>query len=579
VHEVLPITSGYRLALVYNLRRQGRGQLPEPPHYDTEQAHVTALLRQWSAGKDAPDDDSPEKLLYPLEHAYTPAELAFEALKGADAAVAAVLVAAASAADCDLHLALVSIQESGSAEHIGYYGSRRRGWSDEEDEEDFEVGEVYDRRETLSDWRRPDGSQPALGDLPFMEDELCPPDAFADLEPDEQYFHEATGNEGASFERTYRRAALVLWPRARRLAVLNQAGLAATLPYLGALTERWAKSGEGPASPLWHEAHALAGHMLRTWPRQAGWTPGRTEARSDAARLLTLLSQLQDTARIDTFLDILAAGAYSKGDNAAIVWAAGLLPPERAAALIEHLIASHAATNCSACGDLLARSVAAWVTGRAADLSRAATALVEALPGAQARTPQRDAWRRPLPVDPGFLVNLLTALGQINAALADRAVDCILAWPQTYEPDAVLVPAVLGLTGQAAHQSAAVQRLRTAALEHLYARVAEPLEPPRDWARASAMACACAHCRELSRFLADPDRQRWTLKAPETGRRHVEESIRQSGCDLDLVTDRRGRPYSLVCTKNQASYDRRAHQRQRDLAHLAQLGPTGGDVR
>ena len=28
VHEVLPITSGYRLALVYNLRRQGRGQLP-----------------------------------------------------------------------------------------------------------------------------------------------------------------------------------------------------------------------------------------------------------------------------------------------------------------------------------------------------------------------------------------------------------------------------------------------------------------------------------------------------------------------------------------------------------------------
>ena len=129
VHEVLPITSGYRLALVYNLRRQGRGQLPQAPDYDTEQARVTALLRQWSAGKDAPEDDSPEKLLYPLEHAYTPAELAFEALKGADAAAPAVLVAAASAADCDLHLALVTIEESGSAEHTGYYGSRRRRWS------------------------------------------------------------------------------------------------------------------------------------------------------------------------------------------------------------------------------------------------------------------------------------------------------------------------------------------------------------------------------------------------------------------------------------------------------------------
>ena len=572
VHEVLPITSGYRLALVYNLRRQGRGQLPEPPNYDTEQTRVAALLRQWSTAKDAPEDDSPEKLLYPLEHAYTPAELAFEALKGADAAVADVLIAAASAADCDLHLALVSIKESGSAEHSGSYGSRRRGWSDDEDEEDFEVSEVYDRYETLSDWRRPDGSPPALGDVPFLEDELCPPDAFEDLEPDEQYFHEATGNEGASFERTYRRAALVLWPRARRLAVLNQAGLAVTLPYLGELTGRWTQSGEGPASPLWREAHELSSHMLRMWPRQVAWSPGRTASRSDAGTLLTLLSQLQDTARIDTCLDILAAGAYSKGDNAAIVRATGLLPPERTAAVIEHLIASHAATHLSACGDLLARSVAARVPGRTADLSRAATALVEALPGDPARLPQRDPWGRSLPVEPGFLVDLLTALGQIDVALADRAMDGILAWPQTYEPDAVLVPAVLGLTGPAAHQAAAaVQRLRTAALEHLRARIAAPLEPPHDWARASAIACSCAHCRALSSFLADPDRQHWIFKAPEAGRRHVEELIRRSGCDLDLVTDRRGRPYSLVCTKNQASYERRAHQRQRDLAHLAQI--------
>jgi hypothetical protein len=195
------------------------------------------LLQQWSAGKNAPDDDSPEKLLYPLEHAYTPAELTFDALKGA------------AAADCDLYLALVSIEESGSAEHTGYDWSRRRRWSDEEEAEDFEVIEVDERRETLSDWRCPDGSQPALADLPFTENELCPPEAFADLEPDEEHFHEATGNEGASFERTYRRAALVLWPRARRLAVLNQAGLTATLPYLTALTERWAESGEGLASP------------------------------------------------------------------------------------------------------------------------------------------------------------------------------------------------------------------------------------------------------------------------------------------------------------------------------------------
>jgi hypothetical protein len=86
--------------------------------------------------------------------------------------------------------------------------------------------------------------------------------------------------------------------------------------------------------------------------------------------MLTLLSRLRDTARIDAFLVNLAAGVYSKGDNEALVRAAGLLPPERAAALIERIIAGHAAAHFSACGDLLARRVAVRVTGRPADLSR-----------------------------------------------------------------------------------------------------------------------------------------------------------------------------------------------------------------
>ena len=273
----------------------------------------------------------------------------------------------------------------------------------------------------------------------------------------------------------------MLWPRARRLAVLNQAGVAVTLPYLGELAGRWTQSGEGSASPLWREAHELSGHMLRAWPRQVGWYPGRTETRSDAATLLTLLSQ-QDAARIDTFSGhprrwCLQQGRQ-RGDRAgrrSLAAGAGCgvaRAPHRQPGRDELKRVRRPGPA----------GVAARVAGRAADLSRAA-ALVEALPGDPARTPRRDPWSRSLPVEPGFLVDLLTALGQIDAALADRAVDCILAWPQTYEPDAVLVPAVLGLTGPAAHQAAAaVQRLRTAALEHLRARIAEPLEPPRDWA-------------------------------------------------------------------------------------------------
>ena len=77
--------------------------------------------------------------------------------------------------------------------------------------------------------------------------------------------------------------------------------------------------------------------------------------------------------------------------------------------------------------------------------------------------------------------------------------------------------------------------------------------------------------RRAGRFLDDPERQTWVLKAVQADRDHVEDSIRRAESDLDTMTDRRGRPYSLICTKNQASYERRAKQRKQDLRDLALL--------
>ena len=356
VHEVLPVTKGYRLSLVYNLVRGGRGRPPEPPDYAGEQDRVAALLQAWCHAKRRPGDASPEKLVYPLEHAYTPAELGFTALKGADAAVAGVLTMAAQQARCDLHLALLTVAESGAAEYSESYGSRRGRWGAEEDE--FEAGEVLNRYMTLSNWHRSAGNASPLGDIPVEEEEVSPPDACEDLVPDEEHFHEATGNEGASFERTYRRAALVLWPSERVFAVLSQAGLTVTLPYLDDLARRWAESAGDRQSPLWREAHDLAGHMIAQWPMQ-NWYPRK--ASSDAARMLTLLTQLDDTALIERFLtEVTAAGHYDKGDNPAILAALDRLPPLRAKALIERIVAGTAATALGADADLLARAAAAW---------------------------------------------------------------------------------------------------------------------------------------------------------------------------------------------------------------------------
>jgi len=125
LHEVSPVTSGCRLTLIYNLLRRTPGEAPRAPSHEAERERLSALLRQWA--EDQPEDedeledevpdehefedeDEPEDqdggrkdqlkmLIYPLEHAYTPASLSFEALKGADAARAATLLAAAQAAE------------------------------------------------------------------------------------------------------------------------------------------------------------------------------------------------------------------------------------------------------------------------------------------------------------------------------------------------------------------------------------------------------------------------------------------------------------------------------------------------
>ena len=569
VHEVLPVTAGHRLALAYNLVRAGKGRPPQPPDHEDQQGRIAALLQAWRGAVTHPDGGQPEKLVYPLDHAYTPAELGFAALKGADAAAAGVLAAAARQARCDLHLALLTVEESGAAEYADSYGSRRGGW-DEEDE--FEAGEVFDRTVTLSGWRTPDGQDAVLGVVPVEEEvELSPPDACDDLSPDEEHFHEATGNEGASFKRTYKRAALALWPSGRLFAVLSQAGLPVTLPYLDALARRWAESGGDRQSRLWREAHDLAGHMIAQWPKRGGY--GRRETPSDAARMLAALTRLDGTAAIESVLTgVIAEGCFETGDCDAVIGALGCLPPARRPLLVERVIAGMAAVSFGACAKLLARAATAWPDGRTPGLLPAAAALIGALPGDRAQAVPRPSWQGGPEIDASVAVDLMTGLCAIDPALARRAADHMLAWPQAYGLDAVLVPATRALLGMVGPScAAAAGALRTACLLHLRARIAEPLAPPTDWTRPAALMCRCPRCGELARFLADPGRKMWVLKAAEADRRHVEDTIKASCCDVDIATDRRGRPYSLVCTKNQASYERRAKQRAEDTENLARL--------
>ena len=578
-HEVRPITAGHRLTLIYNLLRPGGEPLPQPPDYGAEQAQVTALLHAWgkpdgtsgNTPNEEPATSSPIKLIYPLEHAYTEAELGFDTLKGADAAVAAVVNGAAAAAGCDLYLALVSIEESGWAEYTG--GGR---WDDPE----LEIGEVTDSRQTIHDWRHPDGSRPAMGELPFADGEVCPPGALDDRDAAETEFEEATGNEGASFDRLYQCAALVLWPLANRPTVLAQGGLAVSLPFLETLVGQWEDAGRQPDDPLRAEARALAARIRETWPTEP-WTRQQASKDGRGQALLGALTRLDDQEGCVHFIvGRVATGAFGPADNGALITLLGRLTPARAADLLTAIITANAPRQPTACADLLARRCAALEPETGADLNllRApALALLAALPSGQTTSPT--AWNQaPLPESPTpeLVVHTLIALTRIDPDLADQALRHFLSLPAVYGMDAILLPAALVLYGSTesteGDRPAVVAALRAAVLQHLEQRIGLPLEPPADWVREARLSCSCNYCLSLSRFLASSTEPVWNFRAAETHRKHVTHTVNRDRCDLDLTTVKRGSPHTLVCTKNQASYERRVRQRTLDLQYRERLG-------
>src|SRR5580693_1525022 len=138
-HEVLRVKSGYRITLTYNLLLQGDTSRPEGE--DGKVAEAAALLREhfatpaprYSYGEPA---DPPNRLVFFLDHEYTPRALGWPRLKGADAARASVLRAAAERAGCEAILALADIKTTHSAfeEDEGY--GYRRSWDEDKDDED-----------------------------------------------------------------------------------------------------------------------------------------------------------------------------------------------------------------------------------------------------------------------------------------------------------------------------------------------------------------------------------------------------------------------------------------------------------
>ena len=587
-HEVRPITEGNRVCLVYNLIQKrgakGREESLHAPDYEKQIATAKELLEDNLTGA-----GTPAKIAWLLEHQYSPEGLSFAGLKSADAARVKVLAQAAELAGCAAHLGIVHIEEEGAAQEI-YNDYPRRGWGryrdgDEKTEDangdDFEIIEVTNGRHYMSQWRDQRDQPVEFGEIPIEPGELLPEGALDDEKPDQQRLMEASGNEGASFERSYHRAALVLWRRERYAEVLLQAGIDSVLPYLRERIEA-CESPDAPASAR-KAAVALTRRLVGAWadaPEYAGYRqPTRPEKRDG---MLELLQRLGDAKLMEEFVAEVVTRDYDGSDNAALVGSAVLLGAKQIGRLYAALVSTHMAHLHGHCVDLLHEltfktKLAVDKDGQAAlrQIAEAAIGKLDEV-GKKRRENEWMDYRvaeKSRPVNAALVANLLDVLGKLGATeLRGAAVEKFAARPGVFDPVTILVPA-LDLIRE---YDDAATRLWGHSAQFLLQRSGRPPEALQDWRQDVKLSCSCADCRELQKFTLDPVEQSHRFRVKKERRQHLHQQIEKHSLDMAHVTDRKGSPQTLVCTKDRRSYQRRCKEYCLDIAALGKLADLAG---
>jgi hypothetical protein len=571
-HEVRPVRSGYRLALTYNLIAEGTAEAAVPQSLGALSARVRGFFetpaRSYRGDREL---SPPDRLVYLLDHEYTPHALAWNRLKNADAARAAALRQVARQLDCEIFLALADVHESWNCEEE--YDFRRSRWNryydeDEEEEDDhesdgpYELTDLIDSDVELRHWVAPEGgsSRVPKGHIGVANRELCFTTPSRDFEPFQSEHEGYTGNAGNTVDHWYHRAAVALWPRDRAFVIRAR------------IDPRWALARIEKALAARHtdEASALARQLLPFWMgcvRREGKlleatlkVAGSLADPRTAAALLQPFSLSQLTARSAPRLAALV-------DTYGLEWCRALLrgwtaedrsyePHERRLKWMSGALTqlSRALAARQSPGQTLAAEVLAtqW-----AWLRRHWKEVLKREGSQSDRARALGALGRPM-------LALIESCGSAQqAALHRELIDALLENP------AEILPLQLGLL-RAARARLRPEALRTLGLKRIHqscareleARLRAPARAQDDWSITAPLLCSCKLCAKLTRFLrAVPERRlEWPLAQAQ--RAHVHQKIDLCALPLTHTTRRQGRPFTLVLEKTTTLFQHDATARR-----------------
>ncbi|TEB31950.1 hypothetical protein FA13DRAFT_1584402, partial [Coprinellus micaceus] len=225
MHEVKPVTSGYRLALSYNLIHTSPN-MPQPalPKHSMISTPLGQCLQKWKNGGFARMPDPP-LAAYVLDHQYSANNLekGQEGLKGKDTQLVAQLLLLAESLSFIVGIANLTRKVTGSADDGGYnhsrYNKRRRYGHcaydslEDDSEETHTFADIEEDDYDLENFVRLDKGECEedvdLDDFRLDKGCLVPRNPFDHVGPDEEEYEGYMGN--VSLPLWYRRSVLILF--------------------------------------------------------------------------------------------------------------------------------------------------------------------------------------------------------------------------------------------------------------------------------------------------------------------------------------------------------------------------------
>jgi hypothetical protein len=529
-HEIRPITSGYRVCLVYNLIQNKSGEKIEHNPISEYAQRLAAILK---TGED--DKDMLKVVL--LGHQYTPENFTMEALKLNDRPKAEALIQAAKKAGFYYKFGLVTSYQMGELEFDSGRNSRRRGYYyddddhyDDEDLEDGTMGEVYDEHIDIEHWMA-DGVPP-LRNIKVEKENLISSLTLNEDDPIEKEAEGYTGNAGMEMHYWYHYGALFLWPGKYHYDLLITLDTDNKLEWIDYYNKHWNSLDKADIKLVRQLAESCItsnGREQKTdFAPMVDWLINMNYQEYLPEKATVLLTTHFDQITVEgwarlfekyphSYFENIFATAADTGKPATIRLILNILnnlPANSEPFVLQQLNRMPACLNLLNLTDKGAQS--------------ASKNILQNILIAGKNKAGDNAW----------LNNITDAL--TKNLTREYVNDVLMAETKAFDEKTAL-----------AEQIIAVCR------NDLKRRVNDKPQPPADWSRSVPDTSGNKRIWDVLRdFLQSPAQQFFDYKNLQAQRKDMEETIRHTTIDLRMETIRKGSPHTLRLIKTQAAYER-----------------------